>query len=206
MSRYAGKSGLENPSCKVGSEYLPKPGMTIVQVLLTDDLKSEIGGINMSEIYQEEQNRQGIDWGFWFVVVIFMFILFLILAPNFVRTNNGGPYTQCQSNLKNIGTALEMYSTDNLGRYPRTLSQLTPDYLKIIPTCAAAGIDTYSQGFESNNYPEEKIDRYTVFCQGDYHQWTRAYYLYFIPYRKRSGLSVPRNYPQYNSTDGLVAK
>lgn len=160
----------------------------------------------MSEIHQEEQDRQGIDWGFWMVVAIFMFILFLILAPNFFRTGGGGTYTQCQSNLKNIGTALEMYSTDNQGRYPRILSQLTPDYLKIIPTCSAAGKDTYSAGFESFYGLKEKIDRYTVFCMGDSHQWTKAYYLYVIPYRTRSGMNIPPNYPQYNSTEGLIPR
>ncbi len=160
----------------------------------------------MSEIYQEEQNKQGFDWGFWMVVAFFMFILFLILAPNFLTSRHGSPYTQCQSNLKNIGTALEMYSTDNQGRYPRTLSQLTPDYLKIVPTCSAAGMDTYSRSFESFYGPENKIDSYTVFCMGDFHQWTKAYYLYIIPYRTKSGLNIPRNFPQYNSTEGLVPK
>src|SRR5207253_10538548 len=29
----------------------------------------------------------------------------------------------CMSNLKNIGTALEMYSTDNSGRFPTALAQ-----------------------------------------------------------------------------------
>lgn len=45
----------------------------------------------------------------------------------------------CRSNLKNLGTALEMYSTDACGRYPSSLSSLTPDYLVTLPTCPASG-------------------------------------------------------------------
>ena len=159
----------------------------------------------MSEIYQDEEKKQEISWGFWIGFVLILLIGFMLLSPNFVR-RHGSPYTQCQSNLKNIGTALEMYSTDNEGRYPRALSQLTPDYFRVIPTCAAAGKDTYSQSFESSCYPQEKVDRYTVFCRGDYHQWTTVYFFNVIPYRTKSGMNIPVNYPQYNSTDGLVVR
>jgi hypothetical protein len=41
--------------------------------------------------------------------------------------------TFTKSNLKNIGTALEMYSSDHRGLYPRELSAITPDYLKRLP-------------------------------------------------------------------------
>ncbi len=48
--------------------------------------------------------------------------------------------------LKKIATALEMYTTDNAGRYPTSLSALAKYgmYLRTIPTCPAAGCDTYS--------------------------------------------------------------
>jgi hypothetical protein len=35
-----------------------------------------------------------------------------LLAPNFVRARHRNATTACKSNLKNIGTAMEMYSTD----------------------------------------------------------------------------------------------
>ncbi len=53
----------------------------------------------------------------------------------------------CLSNLKDVGTAMEMYSTDYAGRYPMVpgsrqftdqlvpLAQLKPGYLKAVPTC-----------------------------------------------------------------------
>ena len=54
--------------------------------------------------------------------------------------------TDCCTNLKNIGTAMEMYSTDFAGRYPHVgtwgsdkepldLAILAPNYLSTIPTC-----------------------------------------------------------------------
>ncbi len=72
-------------------------------------------------------------------------------------------YDGCFSNLKNIGTAMEMYSSDNQGRYPRTLGALTPNYFKALPRCPAAKRITYQ-------YTRTEIpDCYTVWCQGSYH-------------------------------------
>lgn len=106
-----------------------------------------------------------------------------IAVPNFARARGQGQATACKSNLKNIGTALEMYSTDSSGRYPTELSQLAPNYLKAIPTCAAAGSDTYSSGFASASSP----DAYTVVCTGQHH----------------GGIGYSAEYPQYTSVEGL---
>jgi hypothetical protein len=57
-------------------------------------------------------------------------------------------YKQCEDNCKKIGTALEMYSTDNSGRYPEKMDYLIPAYLSKIPDCPAAGKDTYSAGYQ----------------------------------------------------------
>lgn len=67
---------------------------------------------------------------------------------------------QCRSNLRNVSTALEMYSTDASGRFPPTLASLEPDYLRTIPTCPARGADTYSAGYDRS------ADTYTLFCRG----------------------------------------
>jgi len=138
----------------------------------------------------EELNNMGIARLFTFVVdpdiANLGVSLTAILAPNFLRARSSGQYTQCQSNMKNIGTALEMYSTDHSGHYPESLDQLTPDYLRVIPTCAAAGKDTYSASYKSAQNP----DTYEFFCEGSYH----------------SNVGVPSNYPQYNSVRGLISR
>ncbi|MCE1245369.1 MAG: hypothetical protein LWY06_01860 [Firmicutes bacterium] len=50
-----------------------------------------------------------------------------------------GELTATVSNMKNIGTALEMYSTDYNGKYPEKLAKLAPNYLKTIPKPARGG-------------------------------------------------------------------
>ncbi|MDO5296826.1 MAG: hypothetical protein Q4F00_09360 [bacterium] len=76
--------------------------------------------------------------------------------------------TGCKNNLKNIGTALEMYSCDHAGRYPERLSALTQGqnggYLKHIPTCPAAGKGTYV--YTKNADP----DVFTLYCSGSNHK------------------------------------
>ena len=52
------------------------------------------------------------------IVIAIIAILAAILVPNFIRARAQGQLTACKSNLKNIGTAMEMYSTDWSGKYP----------------------------------------------------------------------------------------
>ena len=67
------------------------------------------------------------------------------------------------------------------GQYPRELSQLTPDYFKVLPTCASAG--TMSYRYIHSTEPEA----YTVWCAGKYHKDT-------------CGI----DFPQYDSSSGLI--
>lgn len=124
------------------------------------------------------------------IVIAIIAILAAILVPNFLRARAQGQFTQCQSNCKNIGTALEMYSTDFAGHYPATgaagMDGLSPNYLKTIPTCASAASNLYSGTYTSAMNP----DAYSFCCAGPNH----------------TALSVPNDYPQYNSTQGLTAK
>jgi hypothetical protein len=106
-----------------------------------------------------------------------------ILLPNFIRPHWLSLLTACKSNVKNLATALEMYSTDNAGHYPRSLREVTPNYLKIIPQCPSAGRVTYCYA------RAEKPDAYTVWCGGCYHH--------------AAGLNAP-NYPQYSCFSGLL--
>jgi len=118
-------------------------------------------------------------------VVIFIVAVGLMVLPNFfpIRSRHCGQLTACKSNLKNIGTAMEMYASDNEGRYPASLGMVTPDYLKTLPTCAAAGKITYGYVYTV------KPDCYTAWCQGSYHTpMTNA------------------NMPEYDAVQGLYEK
>jgi hypothetical protein len=106
-----------------------------------------------------------------------------ILTTNFGAARAQGQFTACKSNLKNIGTACEMWCTDNQGRYPKTLNELTPNYLKQVPQCPAAGTDTYSSTYKATTSP----DSYEFACSGNHHQQSAD------------------NLPSYNSMEGLNA-
>ncbi len=111
-----------------------------------------------------------------------MGILSAIIVPNFARARIQGQTTACKSNLKNIGTALEMYAADHKGHYPPSLDKLEGNYLKFMPSCPSAEKVTYT--YEVHSDPEV----FTVFCSGKYHE----------------ALLIPENYPRFSSIFGLM--
>ncbi|MBM3463764.1 MAG: prepilin-type N-terminal cleavage/methylation domain-containing protein [Armatimonadetes bacterium] len=139
-------------------------------------------------MYRFTRKRKGFTLIELMIVIAIIAILAAILVPNFIRARAQGQVTACKSNLKNIGTALEMYSTDSSGRFPSQLTSLTTggNYLKSIPTCPSVGSDTYTGGFASHSNP----DAYTVVCNGTNH----------------AGVGLAAGYPQYTSIQGLVEK
>ncbi len=113
-------------------------------------------------------------------------LLAALVVPNFVKARGQGQLTACQSNLKNGGTALEMYAVDNAGRYPTSLARLTPNYLKVIPNCPAAGADTYSESYQVASGP----DAFTLVCRGHHH----------------ASVGLRPDHPVYNSRRGLIQR
>ena len=123
-------------------------------------------------------------------------LLAAILVPNFIRARARGQLTACKSNLKNIGTALEMYSTDWSGKYPVSTSLLTPNYLKTIPDCPSVASNSYRAYFgvkaPYNAAPPlgPYEDYYYVECAGENH----------------TSVSVTGNFPAYNGIQGLIER
>ncbi|MCE7870130.1 prepilin-type N-terminal cleavage/methylation domain-containing protein [bacterium CPR1] len=122
------------------------------------------------------------------IVIAIIAILAAILVPNFIKARAQGQLTSCKSNLKNIATALEMYSTDNVGMYPGGLGTLTPNYLKIIPNCPSAQADQYTGAYFQATLP----DAFSVSCGGG-------------PNHSAANVTVA-NYPQYSSYQGLIER
>lgn len=83
----------------------------------------------------------------------------------------------CELNLKQMGTALQMYAGDAKGAYPTALGGLTPKYLTAIPTCPVAQKDTYTGGYATAG------SVFTVVCAGEYH----------------TSAQVGPNFPQYTT-------
>ena len=120
-----------------------------------------------------------------------LMVLAAILVPNFIRARSRGQLTACKSNLKNIGTAMEMHSTDYSGMYPPDINLLTPNYLKTIPECPSSGSVTYKAYFGQgpNNHPGFQ-DYYYVECHGKNH----------------TAVSVEGHYPAYDGISGLIER
>lgn len=123
------------------------------------------------------------------IVIAIIAILAAILVPNFIRARAQGQLTSCKSNLKNIGTACEMYATDNLGRYPEnpevdltTAAGGQQAYLRAIPRCPSAGKSTYMYACSTNP------DVYTLYCGEENH--------------KAAGCNA--NFPAFSASCGLI--
>jgi hypothetical protein len=95
------------------------------------------------------------------------------------KTSANGALSGCESNLKAIAVQLELYSADHGGKYPATLHELVPKYLKAIPSCPVAKKDTYSASYKGGGAT------YSMCCAGHNHP------------------EVAANMPAYDSTNGL---
>lgn len=75
-------------------------------------------------------------------------LLCIICLPSLLYDNMAEErLSYCESNLKNIATALEMYATDNDGDYPLSIEYLTKNdgnscgsYIKSLPVCPKTNI------------------------------------------------------------------
>jgi hypothetical protein len=94
------------------------------------------------------------------------FLLFVVtcwLSPIIRHSLWKSQYSGCRHNLHTLGTALELYSSENRGRYPVSLELVSPRYIKDFPTCPASGKMSYI--YEHCMVP----DVYTLYCKGGYH-------------------------------------
>ncbi len=113
-------------------------------------------------------------------------VLYLLITPGFIRAPEQGKLTACKSHQKNLASCLDLYSSDNGGRYPDRLDKLVPQYLKELPTCPSshAGYSDY----QASAVP----DVFSFSCVGNNH--AKAY----------AGFSTSSdNFPAYHSENGL---
>ena len=134
-------------------------------------------------------NKKGFTLIELMIVIAIIAILAAILVPNFVKARAQGQLTACKSNLKNIGTAMEMYASDHNGRYisGTTLagSDLTTQgYMKVVPTCPVTNNSPYT--YASHENPDYSY----LVCDCGHHE--------------QAGMKSV-GYPQFDSIMGLVA-
>lgn len=126
----------------------------------------------------------------------------LAQPEGFLKARSRGQLTACKSNEKNLATALEMYASDFGGRYPTNLLILTNkdpkfEYLRYIPTCPAAGKDTYSATYKMTSIRRDPktgkttgSESFSFHCAGHNHK----------------AADTPPNKPAYNSNIGLIVR
>lgn len=122
-------------------------------------------------------------------------VALLSLIPNMRRAQAGGHLTACKSNLKNIATAMEMYSTDWSGHYAASLDQLIPRYLEKLPSCPVTGTVTYKMYSSSNGEKVKGNEKgykyyYYIECAGGNH----------------GECDIDGDFPAYNGIIGLIER
>jgi len=141
----------------------------------------------------------GRNYTFNNTIVIVLSIVLMISAPFFLAffgnksAKTSGQLSACESNLKNLATALEMYATNNCGDYPPNLQYLTVTppgggggYMKTIPMCPSSRVkDSYS-------YTRIEIpDNYTLWCSHN---------------NAHRSAGLENGWPQYTPGQGLSTK
>ena len=108
-----------------------------------------------------------------------------LMTSSLVQAGYRGDLKACGQNLKNLATALELYSTDNRGHYPPHLNLVIgPAYLTAMPTCPSAGRVTYD--YTVSAMP----DNFTLVCKGHYH----------------ADAHVKADNPRYTAAEGLSSE
>jgi hypothetical protein len=125
------------------------------------------------------------------ITIILVALLSLLFAGYYLYldrlwASRSSQVDACCSTLINIGTSLEMYSTDNGGHYPHTLTTIAPGYMRSIPTCPSAG---QNEGYIKSYERAESPDTFTIYCKGHFHD-----------------PQAPADYPLFSSTAALSIK
>ncbi|MBQ7567444.1 type II secretion system protein [bacterium] len=122
------------------------------------------------------------------IVISIIGVLAGIMVPNFMRARSEANLSGCESNLKNISTAIEMYLVRHKTLPSDNMEFLTEDAgggpcLKSLPKCPSTGTVTYTLTIDTDN-----PTMYTVSCGGTNH----------------SGCDIPTDYPCYVAGKGLI--
>lgn len=101
------------------------------------------------------------------MTVIFIIALLASIAiPVYRRNIDKSLFNVCQSNMRNIATAIDHYYMENHICPPQLDTLKTKGFISNIPTCPSAHQDTYEAGYEFDNETQD----YTISCKGANHR------------------------------------
>lgn len=86
---------------------------------------------------------------------------------------------QCQQNLSQLGEATKSFASQNGGKFPLTLRELTPNFLRELPVCPVS-----EKGYAITPTGSE----FNIYCPGKSH----------------GAAGVPPNHPAFHSSRGLT--
>ncbi|MGE0490338.1 MAG: hypothetical protein AB7S38_14110 [Vulcanimicrobiota bacterium] len=125
----------------------------------------------------EGPNRR---WAFAFATVLLVCVFAgRVVSPNLQRYHAQGELAGCRANLEHLAQALEAFHRDR-GYYPASLDELMDGYLKAVPDCPAAGLETYRAGYHRES------EGFVLACHGHHH----------------GNSQLAPNFPQYSSKLG----
>jgi len=129
-------------------------------------------------------------------IIIVLILLPPIMVPNFLCARASAHFAACESNLKKLATALDIYASENNGVYPAGFYKLLEEsknkepYMSKIPDCVKSNKFYDKKDLTSYEYTVSKdFKNFTIWCtQG----------------HLNSG--GPTGYPQYSPSQGLILK
>lgn len=97
---------------------------------------------------RKNTKRQGFTLVEIMIVVLIIGILLAIAVPNFIKARETSRTKTCIANLRQYESAKEQYIMENnlASTVVPTNANLSPDYMKSVPTCPSGGTYTVGAG------------------------------------------------------------
>jgi len=89
---------------------------------------------------EKKESQRKVKIGFLLSFLFFIFLA-LVFIPNFIRGNKEKDATVCRVNLRQIQTAKERWVLSSGAAFTEEIymTDLVPDFLRIIPVCPSGG-------------------------------------------------------------------